>query len=98
MITLKAGQKVTCHSKEDMVLALELLEDQGFTWINGNEKPTEWLPFEKLEHHRWPDTINFHSDDKGKLKICRGSYPSGSEATVSLNELFINIKDLEEPK
>lgn len=85
---LKPGEKITCNTAEDMVLALEILEDEGFTWINGGEKPTEWLPWKHIEGHKFPDSINFHSDDKGKLKICRGSYPSGVEWTVSVAELF----------
>lgn len=92
MFKLSQGQKITCYNIEDMVLALEVLEDEGFTWINGGEKPTEWLPWVKLSDHSFPDSINFHSvDDKGKLKICRGSYPSGVELAISLENLFLNF-------
>lgn len=87
-MNFKQGMKITCYNRQDMVFALELLEDEGFTWLNGGEKPTEWLPWEHIEGYKFPDSINFHSDDKGKLKICRGSYPSGVEWTVSVAELF----------
>ena len=96
MFTLTKGHKITCYCKEDMLFALDLLEEAGFTWINGGEKPTVWIPHEQVEHYSWPDTINFHSDDKGKLKICRGSYPSGKEVTVPVDDLFITLKSLED--
>jgi len=91
MLDLKVGMKVTCPTKEDMIFALELLEDEGFTWINGGEKPTQWTPWTKVPNHSFPDSINFHSDEKGKLKICRGSYPSGVEWTIPISELFLNF-------
>lgn len=72
------GQKMTVYCEEDMIFALELLEDAGFKWINGNEKPTEWLPHEEIAGHTFPDSINWHSDGK----ICRGNYPSGKEWTT----------------
>ena len=72
------GQKMTVYCEDDMIFALELLEDAGFKWINGNEKPTEWLPHEKIIGHTFPDSINWHSDGK----ICRGNYPSGKEWTT----------------
>lgn len=72
------GQKITVYCEDDMIFALELLEDAGFKWINGNEKPTEWLPHEKIAGHTFPDSINWHSEGK----ICRGNYPSGKEWTM----------------
>lgn len=72
------GQKITVYCEDEMIFALELLEDAGFKWINGNEKPTEWLPHEKISGHTFPDSINWHSDGK----ICRGNYPSGREWTT----------------
>lgn len=72
------GQKITVYCEDDMIFTLELLEDAGFKWINGNEKPTGWLPHEKIAGHTFPDSINWHSDGK----ICRGNYPSGKEWTT----------------
>ena len=80
MITFTNGQKMTCHTAEDMLFALEILEESGFKWINGGEKPTEWLPHEKIAGHTFPDSINWHSDGK----ICRGNYPTGKEWTIRL--------------
>ena len=74
------GQKMTIENEDDMEFALGLLQDQGFVWINGGEKPLEWLPHEKIAGHTFPDSINWHSDGK----ICRGSYPSGVEWTTKL--------------
>ncbi len=80
MIQFQKGQKMTVHDAEEMEFALKLLENAGFVWINGGEKPTAWLPHEKIANHTFPDSINWHSDGK----ICRGSYPTGVEWTIKL--------------
>lgn len=77
---LSKGQKITCHSAEDMEFALGILEVWGYQWINGGEKPTNWLPHEKISGHTFPDSINWHSEGK----ICRGNYPSGQEWIITV--------------
>ncbi len=69
------GEKITCNNESQMYTVLKILENEGFVWINGGERPTEWLPYEKIVGHTFPDSINWHSDGK----ICRGNYPTGKE-------------------
>ncbi len=76
----KSGTKFTCNNASEMYTLLKSMSELGFTWINGNECADSWLPWLQLTDHTFPDSINFHSkDDKGQIKICRGSYPTGKE-------------------
>lgn len=80
LVKFKAGTKFTCNTAQEMYTLLKVMSECGFEWINGNECTDSWLPWVQIKNHKFPDSINFHSrDDKGTVKICRGSYPTGKE-------------------
>lgn len=72
---LSKGEKITCDNAQQMLFYLNILEAEGFVWINGGERPTEWLPWEKVVDFTFPCSINWHSEGK----ICQGNYPGGRE-------------------
>ena len=84
-------KKIGIEITGDVYKVLEKLERLGYTWVNGNEKPTKWFPMSRYSK------VNYISFNKDTKRIAWDSEKQDWDYIME-DKVFLNNYMIEKPK